>query len=116
MIRTITYLIHSQWLNLNALRDINIHEYLGGLAWVPFVVGEIDRRLLREYRCPTCDKLLSKGFLKDKDSYLEVMCKNCKKVQFFTGEDAEIIKARHDLINRGVITGHELSEEAKKQE
>lgn len=88
----------------------------GGFAIIPVWLGEVERKYLREYRCPTCNRLLSKGFLKDKDSYLEVMCRICKTVQTFTGEDAEIIQVRHDLIKEGIITGHELSEEQQRQE
>gem|GEM_PF-1992020 len=33
---------------------------------------KVEKKLLKEYRCPVCNKLLGKGFLTHKDSYLQV--------------------------------------------
>lgn len=67
------------------------------------MTGNIDSKYLREYRCPTCNKLLGKGFLKDKDSYLEIKCRGCGNLYTFTGEDKEILQVRHELLKNGEI-------------
>ena len=63
----------------------------------------MDPRVLKEYRCKTCHKLLCKGFLKDAESMLEVKCRGCGNICSFTGDDADIIKQRSVLIRQGLI-------------
>ncbi len=63
----------------------------------------VDPRYLREYRCPDCNKLLCKGVLHHKDSALEVKCRNCKKICWSTGADAEIVQGRSVLVRQGLI-------------
>lgn len=58
---------------------------------------------LCEYHCKVCGKLLCKGVLTDKDSFLEVKCRCCKQISHFQGPDAEIIKKRSVLIRQGLI-------------
>lgn len=80
------------------------------MALAALGIIKVDRRYLREYRCPTCNKLLSKGYLSDQDSYLEVKCRGCNTICLFQGEDKEIIQTRAELIKDGLISGHELSD------
>lgn len=115
MLRSISFILTNSFASINSFKDFH-SSLLAGIGLAPFFIGQIDRKFLTEYRCPTCNKLLSKGYLKDKDSFLEVMCRTCKTVHVFTGDDAEIIKVRSDLIREGKITGYELSETEKKQE
>lgn len=63
----------------------------------------MDLKYLREYHCKSCDKLLCKGVLNDKESCLEVKCRKCHTVSVFTGLDSEIIKKRSVLITQGLI-------------
>ncbi len=58
----------------------------------------IDKKYLNEYRCKGCDKLLCKGYLQQVDNYLEVKCRNCKRVCSYGEKDAEIIRVRSVLI------------------
>ena len=58
---------------------------------------------LEEYHCPDCGKLLCKGHLVDKEDVLEVKCRNCHRLCFFSGKDADIIKKRSVLIKAGLI-------------
>lgn len=67
------------------------------------VLQQVDRKYLREYRCPSCNKLLSKGFLRDKQSFLEVKCRGCGHLATFQGEDKEIIEVRSELLQEGSI-------------
>lgn len=64
---------------------------------------QVDQKYLREYRCPTCHKLLAKGNLKHKDDILEVKCRGCSTICLFKGEDAEIISKRSILLKEGKI-------------
>lgn len=63
----------------------------------------IDPRVLQEYRCDVCHKLLCKGVLSDGGSVLQVKCRGCKKLCTFRGQDADIIKQRSVLIKQGLI-------------
>lgn len=63
----------------------------------------VDPKYLKEYRCTNCHKLLCKGLLNDRNSLLEVKCRNCGKLCLFSGADAEIIKQRSVLISQGLI-------------
>lgn len=63
----------------------------------------IDAKFLKEYRCKVCNKLLGKGFLADKESFLEVKCRGCGTICEFTGEDARILKTRSELLKKGLI-------------
>ena len=63
----------------------------------------IHPKYLREYRCPTCQKLLAKGIMYDNNTVLEVKCRGCHTVCIFHGEDAEIIKKRAQLIEEGKL-------------
>lgn len=88
---------------------IESFRYLG--LMFPLIYQTVERRYLKEYRCPSCNKLLSKGHLSTKDSYLEVKCRGCNTICLFEGEDKEIIQTRAELIKGGVITGYELSKD-----
>ena len=63
----------------------------------------INPKLLVEYRCHECNKLLCKGFLTGKENVLEVKCRGCGRMCLFYGEDAEIVKQRSVLIKQGLI-------------
>lgn len=63
----------------------------------------IHPKLLREYRCKDCHKLLCKGLLMDSDSVLEVKCRGCGRICAFLGEDREIVSQRAVLIKKGLI-------------
>ncbi|MEZ4180030.1 MAG: hypothetical protein R3B41_00720 [Candidatus Doudnabacteria bacterium] len=63
--------------------------------------SQVDRNLFKEYRCPSCNKLLSKGYLGTNDSYLEVKCRGCRTVCLFRGEDKEIIIKRAQMLTGG---------------
>src|SRR3989344_4789676 len=76
--------------------------------WIPFV-SMIYSRNLKEYRCPTCNKLLAKGSLKHKDDVLEVKCRGCSGVYLFKGENAEIIEKRSDLPEEELIPNPKIS-------
>lgn len=65
--------------------------------------------VLVEYHCEKCNRLLCKGTLKDKDNALEVKCRGCRRVCFFQGPDADIIKQRSVLIKNGLMEDPELS-------
>lgn len=39
-----------------------------------------NKKELNEYRCKGCNKLLSRGILHCEEDYLEVKCRNCKRV------------------------------------
>lgn len=58
---------------------------------------------LKEYRCQICNKLLCKGFLKDKESELEVKCRGCGTLCIFHGPNAEMLKKRAELMKHGLI-------------
>lgn len=64
---------------------------------------KVDKKYLREFRCPTDNKLLAKGFLQDMGSVLEAKCRACGLVSFFQGEDKEILKTRQVLLREGSI-------------
>jgi len=64
---------------------------------------EVDRKYLREYRCPSCHKLLAKGYLHQTQSFLEVKCRNCSTICIFQGEDAENISKRSELLKQGLV-------------
>jgi phage FluMu protein Com len=70
--------------------------------------------LLKEYHCKICGKLLCKGNLTDRNNVLEIKCKGCHKVCFFSGEDADIIRKRSVLISKGLIADPEREIEKKK--
>lgn len=84
--------------NLHLIHDTLKHAMILGA-----IVSPIDPKYLREYRCPSCNKLLAKGVLADKDSVLEVKCRGCSTICLFKGEDAEIVKKRSELLKTGVI-------------
>lgn len=81
----------------------NFQHLLGGVTAIPGFVAGIDSKYLREYRCPTCHKLLAKGYLFHKDDVLEVKCRGCSTIHLFKGEDAEIIEKRSELLKKGLI-------------
>ncbi|HVY67812.1 MAG TPA: Com family DNA-binding transcriptional regulator [Patescibacteria group bacterium] len=60
-------------------------------------------KILREYRCQNCHKLLCKGMLYGTDTTVEVKCRGCGQLCTFHGEDAEIISHRSVLIKKGLI-------------
>lgn len=100
MIRTIYKLIV-----LNSSSE-SIHYYALqaslSFIWIGKTIN-IDKKYLKEYRCPTCNKLLGKGYLNDKDSYLQIKCRGCGNLYMFEGEDREILKVRHKLLKTGDI-------------
>ena len=53
-----------------------------------------NKKELNEYRCKGCNKLLSRGILHCEEDYLEVKCRNCKRVCVYRGRDADQIKAQ----------------------
>lgn len=63
----------------------------------------VDPKYLKEYRCPSCRKLLCKGFMNDNESVLEVKCRGCAMLVTFHGNDAEILAHRGILIRQGLI-------------
>lgn len=63
----------------------------------------IDKKYLREFRCPNDNKLLAKGFLQDSGSVLEAKCRACGQVNYFQGEEKEILKTRQVLLRQGKI-------------
>ncbi|MBI2013192.1 MAG: Com family DNA-binding transcriptional regulator, partial [Candidatus Colwellbacteria bacterium] len=81
--------------NFNFLRD--------GLIVFPWFAGEVEKKYLREYRCPACHKLLAKGQLNHRDDLLEVKCRGCSTICLFQGEDAEIIEKRSIFLKQGLI-------------
>lgn len=81
----------------------NFHYGHNGLIAFPWFVAELDKKYLREYRCPSCRKLLAKGYLIHKDDMLEVKCRGCSTICFFQGEDAEIIEKRSIFFKKGLI-------------
>lgn len=87
----------------------NFHHLQNGLMAIPGFVAGIDSKYLREYRCPTCHKLLAKGYLFHKDDVLEVKCRGCSTICLFKGEDAEIIQKRSELLKQGLIPDTEKS-------
>ena len=60
-------------------------------------------KILQEYRCPDCHKLLCKGILTGSDTEVEVKCRGCGKLCLFHGEDALIVSRRSVLIREGLI-------------
>lgn len=60
-------------------------------------------KILTEYRCQQCNKLLCKGFLSGHENVLEVKCRGCGKICTFHGEDAVIVRQRSILIKQGLI-------------
>ncbi|MBI2003534.1 MAG: Com family DNA-binding transcriptional regulator [Parcubacteria group bacterium] len=74
-----------------------------GLIMLPGLAAGIDNKYLREYRCPSCHKLLAKGQLNHRDDILEVKCRGCSTICLFKGEDAEIIEKRSGLLRQGLI-------------
>ena len=64
---------------------------------------ELQAKILQEYRCATCNKLLCKGFLTGPETAVEVKCRGCGKLCTFYGEDAKIISRRSVLIKEGLI-------------
>lgn len=60
-------------------------------------------KILQEYRCQQCNKLLCKGILTGLDTAVEVKCRGCGKICTFYGEDAKIITHRSVLIKEGLI-------------
>lgn len=63
----------------------------------------VDKKYLREYRCPSCHKLLAKGTLFALGEFLEVKCRGCHTVCVFKGEDVGIVTERARLIKEGII-------------
>lgn len=63
----------------------------------------LEAKILQEYRCLDCKKLLCKGILKGEDNVLEVKCRGCGKICQFQGEDAAIVRHRSVLIRQGLI-------------
>ncbi|MDO8521488.1 MAG: Com family DNA-binding transcriptional regulator [bacterium] len=65
--------------------------------------------LYKEYRCPSCNKLLFKGLLVD--SEVEVKCRGCSGLNMFHGEAKEKLlcfkencpnrKSRGDVLKEG---------------
>jgi phage FluMu protein Com len=60
-------------------------------------------KILTEYRCQQCHKLLCKGLLSGHENILEVKCRGCGKICQFQGEDAQIVRHRSVLIKQGFI-------------
>lgn len=100
MIRTIYKLIA---MNTNSE---TVHYYALKFS-LPFILAGnltgLDKKYLREYRCPACNKLLGKGFLHDKSSYLEIKCRGCGNMYTFQGEDKEVLTVRHKLLEKGIL-------------
>lgn len=86
----------------------NAHNLQSGLLTIPGFIAGLDTKYLREYRCPTCRKLLAKGMLSHKDDILEVKCRGCSTVCLFSGEDAEIIEKRSVLLQQGLVPDTDL--------
>lgn len=70
--------------------------------------GMVDKKYLKEYRCPACKKLLAKGTLSSNEDLLEVKCRGCSTICIFKGEDAEIVKERSRLLKKGIIPDSDL--------
>ena len=85
-------------MNIMALGSLKL-----GVIAIGLTMHQIDKKYLREFRCPTDNKLLAKGFLTDSGSVLEAKCRVCGTVSLFRGEDREIIKTRQILLRQGKI-------------
>ena len=70
---------------------------------------EFQAKILQEYRCPDCHKLLCKGVLTGKDSEVEVKCRGCGRLCQFQGDDAEIVLNRSVLIKHGLIPDTDMA-------
>jgi DNA-directed RNA polymerase subunit RPC12/RpoP len=56
----------------------------------------------KEYRCPSCRKLLFKGLLVD--SEVEVKCRGCGNFHLFSGESkGKLLCYKEDCVNRKKI-------------
>lgn len=73
------------------------------------LASTIPSKYLKEYRCPSCNKLLAKGNLTHKDDVLEVKCRGCSGVYLFRGEDADIIEKRSEFLKEGLIPDPDLA-------
>lgn len=91
----------STFLSANVNYFSHLSQY-GSIALIG-ALTTVDPKYLIEYRCPTDNKLLAKGFLKDSGSMLEAKCRSCGRVSMFTGEDKEILKVRKELLKTGQI-------------
>jgi len=70
----------------------------------------LNAKILTEYRCQECHKLLCKGILSGVDNMLEVKCRGCGKVCQFRGQDAQIVRHRSVLIKQGLIPDTDLNQ------
>lgn len=93
MIRTIFNLF-----SLNVATVVNLKFH-----FLAFGALAVDKKYLKEFRCPNDNKLLAKGFLQDAGSLLEAKCRACGQVSYFQGEDKEIIMTRKELLEEGKI-------------
>lgn len=94
---------------INHLGQLNIAiSSIGKIISTAFVLGSLDKKYLKEYRCPTCNKLLAKGSMSSHDDLLEVKCRGCSTICLFRGEHAEIVKERSRLIKEGIIPGDDV--------
>jgi phage FluMu protein Com len=64
---------------------------------------ELQAKILCEYRCADCHKLLCKGNLTGGNTKVEVKCRGCGKLCTFHGQDALIVSRRSVLIREGLI-------------
>ncbi len=93
--------------NILNLISVNIHTIaalkMQGIGLALLAGLSIDKKYLKEYRCPNDNKLLAKGFLKDSGSVLEAKCRSCGQISYFQGEDIDILITRKELLKKGQI-------------
>ena len=69
--------------------------------------------ILREYRCPKCQKLLFRGLLID--SQIEIKCSRCREIRVLMGEKEEpLLCYKAECANR--VTAEMLKEDHEKAE
>jgi phage FluMu protein Com len=56
----------------------------------------MEENLLKEYRCPCCNKLFFKGTLRD--ALIEIKCKRCKTKALIKEESAGIALIKSNLV------------------
>lgn len=69
--------------------------------------------ILREYRCPKCQKLLFKGLLVG--SEIEIKCQRCREIQILQGESEEpLLCYKAECANR--VTAEMMKQGKQKAE
>lgn len=95
MFRTLLNQLSLNYQNISLLKIHTLVAFAGA--------QQVDKKYLREFRCPVDNKLLAKGYLQDSGSILEAKCKGCGTVSYFKGEDKEILITRQELLQEGKI-------------